>query len=132
MAFGPRWTLAHWTRCDVCVDSLCRFGPLRTTSAPTAKRLVHGLLVRLLIRVFVDKKRSVVLRARYWDDAGVAVKELSTAAAKVREFDGVWVPMYTTMRNLLLESHTRLIVTDLTPNPNLSQSTFDLGRLESH
>ncbi len=84
------------------------------------------------IRVYVDEERYVVLRALYWDGAGVAVKELSALPSEVREFDGVWVPMYTTMRNLLMESHTRLIVTDLIPNPELSQSTFDLGHLESH
>ena len=84
------------------------------------------------IRVYVDEERYVVLRALYWDGAGVAVKEFSAVPSEVREFDGVWVPMRTTMRNLLLESHTRLIVTDLIPNPELSQSTFDLGRLESH
>ncbi len=84
------------------------------------------------IRVYVDTERSVVLRARYWDSAGVAVKELSAQASKVREFEGVWVTMDTTMRNLLLESQTRLIITDLIANPELSQSTFDLGRLESH
>ncbi len=60
------------------------------------------------------------------------MKELSALPSEVREFDGVWVTMHTTMRNLLLESHTRLIVTDLVPNPDISQSTFDLGRLESH
>ena len=84
------------------------------------------------IRVYVDSERNVVLRALYWDAAGVKVKELSALPSEVREFDGVWVTMHTTMRNLLLESHTRLIVTDLVPNPDISQSTFDLGRLESH
>ena len=84
------------------------------------------------IRVYIDKERYVVLRARYWDGAGVAVKEFSATPSEVHEFDGVWVPMHSIMRNLLLESHTRLIITDLIPNPKLSQSTFDLGRLESH
>ena len=36
------------------------------------------------------------------------------------------------MRNLQLESFTTLVVTNFVPNPDLSEATFDLSRLESH
>lgn len=84
------------------------------------------------IVVAVDKRRSVVLRSRYWDSAGVAVKEFSVAPSSIRSFDGVWVPMESTMRNLLNESATTLVITELVPNPELEVDIFDLGRLESH
>ena len=84
------------------------------------------------IRVFVDKQRPVVLRARYWNAAGVEVKEFVAEPDQIRHFDGVWVPMTSTMRNLMLDSYTKRVVTALVPNPELGNEAFDLGRLESH
>jgi hypothetical protein len=84
------------------------------------------------VRVYVEKARFVPLRTRYWDDAGVEVKELRAVPSEIRNFDGVWLPMKATMRNLQLESYTTLVVSNFVPNPDLSQATFDLSRLESH
>jgi hypothetical protein len=84
------------------------------------------------VEVWVDRERFVPLRSRYWDAAGVAIKELAADPARVRDFDGVWVPMEATMRHLLFETWTRLVITDLVPNPALGEDIFDLGRLESH
>lgn len=84
------------------------------------------------IRVYVDKVRSVVVHARYWDAAGVEIKQLLAPPARIHEFDGVFVPMEATMRNLLLDSQTRLIVTSFEPNPQFDIDTWDLRRLESH
>jgi len=84
------------------------------------------------IRVYVEKQRFVPLRTRYWDAAGVEVKELRAVPSEIREFDGIWLPMKVTMRNLQLESFTTLVVTNFVPNPDLPQTTFDLSRLESH
>jgi hypothetical protein len=84
------------------------------------------------IRVYVDRERHLVVRARYWDQAGLAIKEFEAAAPSIREFDGVWVPLESTMRNLVLDTHTTLLVTELLPDPGIDRTTFDLGRLESH
>jgi hypothetical protein len=84
------------------------------------------------VRVYVEKARFVPLRTRYWDDAGVEIKELRAVSSSIRNFDGVWLPMEATMRNLQLESYTTLVVSNFVPNPHLSQATFDLSRLESH
>jgi hypothetical protein len=84
------------------------------------------------IRVYVEKRSNVVVRARYWDSAGVQTKEFHAPPSRIREFDGVFVPMKATMRNLLLESYTTLVITEIDPNPRFSSDTFDLGRLESH
>jgi hypothetical protein len=83
------------------------------------------------IEVFVLKGRDVVVRSRYWDTAGVEVKELRVPPRKVREFDGVWVPTEAVMRHLLRESKTTLLVDDVTPNPEFSEDTFDLRKLDS-
>jgi hypothetical protein len=84
------------------------------------------------VRVYVEKERFVPLRTRYWDGAGVEVKELRAVASEIRNFEGVWVPMKATMRNLQLDSFTTLVVSNFVPNPVLPQATFDLSRLESH
>jgi outer membrane lipoprotein-sorting protein len=84
------------------------------------------------VRVYVEKERFVPLRTRYWDEAGVEVKELRAAPSEIRNFDGVWLPMKATMRNLQQDSYTTIVVSNFVPNPQLPQSTFDLSRLESH
>jgi outer membrane lipoprotein-sorting protein len=82
--------------------------------------------------VYVDQQRFVPLRTRYWDAAGVETKELSADPASLRRFENVWIPMQTTMRNLQLETWTRLEITDFVANPELAEAVFDLARLESH
>jgi len=81
---------------------------------------------------YVEKDRYVPLRTRYWSDAGVEVKRLEVDPAAIEQHADVHVPMRMTMRHLLHESHTRLVVTELEPNPDFSQSRFDLRRLEGH
>jgi hypothetical protein len=82
--------------------------------------------------VYVDRERFVPLRTRYWDAAGVEIKELAADPATLREFDGIWIPMQATMRHLLLETWTKLVITSFVPNPELGANVFDLSRLESH
>ena len=81
---------------------------------------------------YVDPDTFIPLRTRYWDRAGVEVKELLAPRDAVEEIAGVFVPMKLTMRNLLLESFTTLQVTNFVPNPALPESTFEVRRLESH
>jgi hypothetical protein len=84
------------------------------------------------IRVFVDQKRAVVVRARYWDNAGVEIKELRASPNQIREFAGIFVPMQATMRNLLLDSSTTLVVNAIEVNPEFNNDTWNLRRLEGH
>ena len=67
-----------------------------------------------------------------WDDAGVEIKQLLSPPARIHEFDGVFVPMEATMKNLLLDSQTKLIVRNFEPNPDFAVDTWDLRRLEGH
>ena len=82
------------------------------------------------IQVYIDKQRSVVLRARYWDEAEVAVKELRAPPELVREFDGIFLPTRAVMKHLLNDSATTLVVDELEANPDFDQETFNLRRLE--
>lgn len=82
--------------------------------------------------VYVERERFVPLRTRYWDAAGVETKELAADPASLRRFANIWIPMQVTMRNLLLETSTTLVITDFVANPELAEAVFDLARLESH
>jgi hypothetical protein len=82
--------------------------------------------------IHVDKTSCVPLLTRYWDEKDVEVKQLTVVADKIKDFEGVHWPMELTMRNLQLESFTRLVVEKLEANPKLERRDFDLRRLESH
>lgn len=81
---------------------------------------------------YVDRGKWVPLRTRYWNHAGVEVKELLTDAADVERYGEVFVPMRLTMRNLQLDTFSTLEVVRLEPDAELSDRLFDLRRLESH
>ena len=83
-------------------------------------------------QVWIDPERNVVLRAVYWDQSEVRVKELDSPVEHVQKFEGVYVPMRTDMKNLQFESYTRLVVDELIPNPDIPRATFDPRRLEAH
>ncbi len=82
--------------------------------------------------VYVEQEHYVPLRTRYWDERELEVKELTADPASIREFNGVWVPMATTMRNLQLDTFTSLRIQELDHEPGLRPADFDLRRLESH
>jgi hypothetical protein len=81
---------------------------------------------------YVDAERYVPLRTRYWDEAGVEVKEMRTTRGDVERFGEIFIPTKLTMRHLLHESFTTLEITNLVPNPALPESAFEVRRLESH
>jgi hypothetical protein len=80
----------------------------------------------------VEKERCIPLRTRYWDERGVEVKELTVPVEAIEQVGDVWWAMRSTMRNLQLDTFTKLEVEKLVPNPKLRRKTFDLRRLESH
>jgi hypothetical protein len=82
--------------------------------------------------VYVEQEHNVPLRTRYWDDRDLEVKELTSDHDRIREFDGVWVPMFSKMRNLQLDTYTSLHIEEFERDPNLRATDFDLRRLESH
>jgi hypothetical protein len=79
---------------------------------------------------YIDPKRWVPVRVRYWDDAGVEVKELVSTDLELR--DRIWVPMHSQMRNLRGRTWTKLAVEKIEPNIDIERHVFDLRRLETH
>ncbi len=78
----------------------------------------------------IEKEHYVPLRTRYWDDVGVAVKELRSPRASLKSFDGVWVPTESTMTDLLEDTTSRVTLEKLDPNPTLADIEFSTTVLE--
>jgi hypothetical protein len=80
----------------------------------------------------IEKQHYVPIENHYWDTAGVQVKKLNAQLDSLTDFGGVWMPMRVTMRHLLHESMTRMMVKEVIPNPDLPRRTFDIRTLETH
>lgn len=81
--------------------------------------------------LYVEREHYVPLRIRYWDRADVEIKELRSPVDSIRELDGVFIPIRSTMKHLLDETFTSLRVDMLVPNPDLSARFFTQRQLES-
>lgn len=79
---------------------------------------------------YLEKEHYVPLKARYWDDVGVEVKAMTSVHAKIREFDGAWVPTESTVTDLLEDTSSTIYVDQLEPNPELDDEEFSIARLE--
>lgn len=82
-------------------------------------------------RLYAEKGHYVPLRIRYWDRAAVEIKELRSPIDSIREFQGVYVPIRSTMRHLLDETYTDLKIDMLVANPDLPNRYFTQRQLES-
>ena len=80
--------------------------------------------------VLLEKKHYVPLVARYWDDAGVEVKKLTSPHTSIREFDGAWVAVETTVTDLLERTHSKLEIETLIPNEEMDDRNFSISTLE--
>jgi hypothetical protein len=60
------------------------------------------------------------------------VKKLDADPASIQRIEGVWVPMRATMRDLRLDTFTKVHIEEIEPNPVLGRSAFELRRLEGH
>lgn len=80
----------------------------------------------------IEKEHYVPLRTRYWDEVGVAVKELRAPRKSLKEFDGVWVPTESTMTDLLEDTSSTVTLERVDPNPKLDDAEFNTAVLERH
>jgi hypothetical protein len=80
--------------------------------------------------VYLEKEHYVPLRSRYWDHAGVELKEMRASPRSIREFGGIWVATRSTMHNLQEGTRSTLIIERLDPNPALDDHLFSVFRLE--
>ena len=80
--------------------------------------------------VFLEKEHYIPLRARYWDDAEVEIKEMRSNPSSIKEFDGVWIATESTMRNLKEGTSSTTLVEDLDPDLTLADQLFSVFRLE--
>lgn len=84
------------------------------------------------IVVSVDKAREIPIRARYWNDAGLEIREVAFPPASLERHGASWFPKLATVRDLRTGEFSRIRVGHFVANPPLGRRAFDLGRLESH
>ncbi len=81
--------------------------------------------------LYIEKEHYIPIRVRYWDRKDVEVKELRAPLASIQEIEGVWIPTQFTVRHLLEETQTRLVVDLLVPNPDLPDRFFSERQLQA-
>ena len=81
--------------------------------------------------VHVDKERSIPVLTRYWDEHGIEVKELRSEPDSAELIDSIWIAKKMTMRHLKLQTYTRFELASIQPNAKLSDSEFELRRLQA-
>jgi hypothetical protein len=82
------------------------------------------------ILVSIDPERYLVVRARYWNKAGIEAKEL--VLGEIKQFGESSFPMVAIMRSLISRGYTRLEIEHFVANPILGPADFTVRRLESH
>lgn len=82
--------------------------------------------------MYVEKEHYVPLRTRYWDGAGVEIKELRADPKSIQQIENAWIPLRAKMRQLVHESWTELVIEKIDANPELADAVFELRRLEGH
>ena len=85
---------------------------------------------RLLVSI--DKARDIPIRARYWNTAGLEIREVSFPPSRLEQHGSSWFPMLATVRDLRTDEFSRLRVGRFVANPPLTERDFALHRLESH
>jgi len=78
----------------------------------------------------IEKEHFVPLRTQYWDEVGVAVKELTSPRASLEVYDGVWVPTESTMTDLLEDTKSVVTLEKVDPNPKLNDTDFSISAIE--
>ena len=74
--------------------------------------------------LYVEKEHYVPLRIRYWDSGGVEIKEMRSPIESIREFEGIWLPVESTMRQLLDDTYTTIVIDLLVPDPEIPKKYF--------
>jgi hypothetical protein len=82
--------------------------------------------------LYVEKDHYVPLRTRYWDMAGVEIKELRADPKSIQQFEHAWIPLRAKMRHVVQETWTSIDTEKLEANPALDENVFEVRRLESH
>ena len=83
------------------------------------------------IRLYVDRDRFVPLRIRYWDEAGVEVKDMRAPVSSIRQIEGRYFTTRATMRHLQADSWTSVHMDRFAANPRLPSRYFTKKQLET-
>jgi len=79
---------------------------------------------------WLEKEHYVPVKTEYWDEADVLAKRMEARHDSISEFGGTWIATDSTMHDLLEDTHSRLVVDLLEPEPGLTDSDFALSNLQ--
>ena len=80
-------------------------------------------------RSYLEQEHYIPLRSRFWDRAGVEVKEMTADPRTITEFNGVWVATNAVMRNLKRKTSSQLVIERLDANVDIADNLFSVFRL---
>lgn len=83
------------------------------------------------LEIYVHRERWIPVQTRYWDKAGVAVKEYRIDAGSIDDVKGVSVARLSEMRSLQEKSATRREVLNIDHEPDIRDSMFSIPKLKS-
>jgi hypothetical protein len=69
-------------------------------------------------------------QGRYWNEAGVEAKVMTSPRETIRDFQGMWMATETTVRDLLEGTSSTLIVDEMVPNAALDDDDFAIAALQ--
>jgi hypothetical protein len=78
---------------------------------------------------YLTKDHYVPLRARFWDHAGVEIKEMKAESKSIKVFDEIWVATEQVMTDKQSNTSTKLLITKLDTKTNLEDHMFTLHQL---
>jgi len=78
---------------------------------------------------YLEMEHYVPLRARYWDDFGVEIREMTAPHESIKPFGELWVATESTMRDLLQRTSSSLFVLDVETDPVFHEKLFSLARM---
>jgi hypothetical protein len=93
----------------------------------TARPSVHSAYRRGLF--YIEQRRHVLLRARFFDGGGREIKELRAEPGEFERIEDFWVPRRTTARDLRGGTESTLVVDRFDPADDLPDALFSPFRL---
>jgi hypothetical protein len=78
---------------------------------------------------YMEKEHYVPLRVVYWDEFGVAMREMTAPHESIKAFGESWVSTESTMRDLMQRTSSSLFVEDVETDPVFHKKLFSLARM---
>lgn len=79
---------------------------------------------------YIEQEHYVPIAGRYWNEAGVESKTMSSPHGKIENFEGMWVARETSVTDLLEGTSSTLVIDELIPNDAIEDEDFAITALQ--